>query len=67
MMSVSIILIVYIREKSHFQNPSKSVLVFPPSLPLASKAWKVLKIKLVSSHAYRWQYLVPGLAIIFFL
>lgn len=67
MMSVSIILIVYIREKNHFQNPSKSMLVSPPSLPLALKACKVLKIKLVFSNAYRWQCLVLGSAVISFL
>lgn len=55
------------REKSLPESQQVCAGFPPPSLPLASKAWKVLKIKLVSSNAYRWQCLVPGPAIIFFL
>lgn len=53
------------REKSLLK--SKQVYTgFLPSLPVALKAWKVLKIKL-ASNGYRWQCLVLGPAVIFLL
>lgn len=64
MMSVSIILIVYIR-KITSRIPA-SLCWFSPLLCLQLRRQSP-KIKLVSSNAYRWQCLVPGPSYHFFL